>query len=40
MGDVVGGDSAVLLTDGRVSLRPSSQQDAQFMVDANADPAI
>jgi RimJ/RimL family protein N-acetyltransferase len=40
MGDGVGGDSAVVLTDGRVSLRPWSQQDAQFLVDASADPAI
>jgi RimJ/RimL family protein N-acetyltransferase len=40
MGEDVGGDSAVVLDDGGVLLRPWSQQDAVFMVDASVDPAI
>jgi RimJ/RimL family protein N-acetyltransferase len=35
-----GGASAVLLSDGIVTLRPWSRDDAGFMAEANADPAI
>src|SRR4051812_19352789 len=35
-----GGPSDVVLSDGRVVLRPWTREDAQFLADASADPAI
>lgn len=40
MGEVGGTGPAVTLSDGRVTLRPWSRNDARFMVEATADPAI
>jgi RimJ/RimL family protein N-acetyltransferase len=40
MRDAGAGDSAVFLSDGRVALRLWTRDDAQFMVDASADPGI
>ena len=35
-----GRPSAVVLSDGRIVLRPWTREDAQFLADASADPAI
>ncbi|MEO6512319.1 MAG: GNAT family protein [Nocardioides sp.] len=40
MSQAGGKDRAVTLSDGRVTLRPWSRQDAPFMAVASADPAI
>ena len=37
---VGGGPRGVVLSDGRVVLRPWTREDAQFLADASADPAI
>lgn len=37
---VGGGPSDVVLSDGRIVLRPWRREDAQFLADASADPAI
>jgi RimJ/RimL family protein N-acetyltransferase len=38
--EAAGEDRAVSLSDGRVTLRPWSSNDARFMAEASADPAI
>ena len=40
MSELGGNGPIVTLSDGRVTLRPWSRDDARFMVEANADPAI
>ena len=40
MSELSGNGPIVTLSDGRVTLRPWSRDDARFMAEANADPAI